>query len=147
MILLRGNQWISRAAKAEKREMKVNATVLQRASRPYFAMAIHHRISIEYGFLCEELRAYPYRLCAFIRFSGPRHVTLLPDISFLPCTRRIFLFAKSQLNSVAAGKARRYEIIERTISSSRVPSRLRKSEYINVKKRITLSCEFQILID
>lgn len=87
-----------------KTRRKANATVPTSDSplRPYFATAIHHRISIEYGFLSGKLRAYPYRLRAFIRFSGPRHVTVLPDISFLPVhARRIFLYAKSQLNSVA----------------------------------------------
>lgn len=132
-----------------KTRMKVNATVLQRAIR-HCARISRRRFTI--GFLLNT--AFYAKSCARIHigyallFVSPVLDTwLLPDISFLPCTRRIFLYAKSQLNFVAAGKARRYEIIERTISSSRVSSSLRKSEYINVKKRVTLSCKFQVLIE
>jgi len=63
-----------RAMRRRKNEKKANAVIavamvnLNDSSPSYVLRRRFHRIFIEYGF--------PSKLCAFIRFSGPRHATV-----------------------------------------------------------------------
>lgn len=102
-------------------------------------MAIHHRISIEYGFPSGELGEYPYRLRAFHSFLQSAIHYCCRIFLFSLYARRIFFYVKSQLNFiVATGKTRRYEIIEQTIPSSRVSFNPQNCECTNAKKHLQM---------